>query len=178
MAYTTSEKIDYFKSEKIPNLMVQLSALLVNYDNDEVKALKESWQYRKALESLDWSQKRLAELQKEHQFVELIGNKPSTNLEIDRDVLLSICAEKTLEFEVEGTKYLNTKFRSGKAEFEKMILSCNGLTLRCTIHFPKIFRENGKYKIGFEYCEYQCSSVTRQRILLLKQKASPSVKTK
>ena len=169
MAYTTAEKIEYFKSEKIPNIKVQISALLANYENDEARAKKESWQYRKALESLEWSEKRLAELEKEHEFVELIGNKPSTSMQIDRDVLMSICAQKTLEFEVPVTSNLNTKFRSGKAEFENIVLSCDSLTLRCTIHFPNIFRENGYYKIGFEYCNYDASAVTKRNILKLQK---------
>jgi hypothetical protein len=168
MAYTTAEKIEYFKSEKIPNINVQLSALLANYDNDDAKAKKESWQYRKALESLEWSNKRVSELEKELEFVELIGNKPSTSLEIEKDLLLSICAQKIIEFEIEGSKYLNQKFKSGKAEFEKIVLSCSGLTLRCNIHFPKIFRENGRYKIGFEYCDYQASAVTERNIRKLR----------
>lgn len=167
MAFTISEKIDYFKGEKIPNIKVQLTALLEHYNNDEDKAKKESWQYRKALESLEWSIKRLAELEKKHEFLELMGNKPSTTMQIERDLLLSICDKKIIEFEVSVTSNLNAKFRSGKAEFETIVLSCENLNLRATIYSPKIFRENGKYKISFEYCTYKASSVTKRNILKL-----------
>ncbi len=169
--YTTQEKIAYFESEKIPNIKVQIEALLAVYDNDTARATKESWQYRKALESLIYSEKRLAELQKEQEFFDLVGNKPSTTLEIAREILFQICAEKTLEFEIEETKYLRTKFKAGKAQFEFVILSCYGLTLRCRIENPTIYRDKeiNKYKISFEYKTYTASPTTKRSIEALRK---------
>lgn len=171
--YTTEEKIAYFKGEKIPNQQAQIDALLQLYDNDDAKATAESWQYRKAKEGLAYSQKRLAELQAEQGFVEAVGNKPSTTLEIEKELLLQICADKTLEFEVAETKYLNTKFRSGKAQFEFITLSCWGLTLRCSIDNPSIHRDkaNKCYKISFETKSYKASSQTERVIKQMKATA-------
>jgi hypothetical protein len=169
--YSTEEKIAYFKGEKIPNQQAQIDALLQLYDNDDTKATAESWQYRKAKEGLAYSQKRLAELQAEQAFVEAVGNKPSTTLEIDKELLLQICADKMIDFEVAETPYLNTKFKTGKAQFESITLSCYGLTLRCTIDSPTIKRDkaNKVYRISFETKAYKASSVTERTIQKLKK---------
>jgi hypothetical protein len=171
--YTTEEKIAYFKGEKIPNLQAQIDSLLSLYDHDKAKATAESWQYRKAVESLAYAEKRVAELEAEQDFINTVGNKPSTTLEIEKELLLQICADKTLEFEVAETKYLNTKFRSGKAQFEFITLSCFGLTLRCSIDNPSIHRdkENKCYKISFETKSYKASKQTERVIKGMKATA-------
>lgn len=170
MSYTTEEKILYFKDEKIPTLESEIKAIEASFENTE--DLNSDWWYNKKKDDLKWAKRRLIQLEKEQEYKSLVGNKPSTTLTIDRATIFDVCAEKILEFEVEASSYINSKFKTGKAVFEHITLLTHGLTLRCNIYQPRINRaeDKSKYTISFEYKDYTASGQTTAKIEKMKNK--------